>query len=85
MKSETREQKKWEKELPDNTRGETDEEQDRPLSGIKTWLTTILCVSIWNLVSSWTKRSVSNSDKNSGIQTQTKVVFSCEGGKKRGG
>jgi len=44
--------------------------------GNKSWFTTILCVSISYVVSSCTRRSVSYSDKNSDIQTQTNVVFS---------
>lgn len=43
-------------------------------SGKITWFITTLWVSISNLASSWTSRSVSYRDKNSGMQTQTKVV-----------
>jgi hypothetical protein len=45
--------------------------------GKRSWFTTMLCVSISYAVSSWTRRSVSYSDRNSEIQMQTKVVFSC--------
>lgn len=41
-----------------------------------TWLITMLFVSISNLASSWTKRSVSYRDRNSGMHTQTNVVSS---------
>lgn len=38
----------------------------------------ILWVSISNLVSSWTNLSVSYRERNSGMQTQIKVVMSCQ-------
>lgn len=41
------------------------------------WLTIILCVSIPHLVNSWINLSVSYRDRNSAIQTQTNVVWSC--------
>lgn len=44
----------------------------------KSWLTTILCVSIPYFVSSCTSLSVSYNDKNSAIHTQIKVVWSCK-------
>ena len=45
--------------------------------GNRSWLTTILCVSISYAVSSCTSRSVSYNDKNSEMHTHTNVVFSC--------
>lgn len=39
------------------------------------WLTMMLCVSIPHRVNSWTRRSVSYSERNSAMQTQTKVVW----------
>lgn len=45
--------------------------------GKRSWLTTMLWVSISYAVSSWTRRSVSYNDKNSEMHTQMKVVFSC--------
>lgn len=47
-----------------------------PFLGKSNWFTTMLCVSISYAVSSCTRRSVSYSDRNSEMQTQTKVVFS---------
>lgn len=41
-----------------------------------TWLMTMLRLSISNFASSCTNRSVSYSDKNSGMHTQTNVVKS---------
>ena len=47
-----------------------------PFSGKSTWLTIIFCVSISNFASSCTRRSVSYSERNSGMQTHTNVVRS---------
>jgi hypothetical protein len=47
-----------------------------PFLGNSSWFTTMLCVSISYVVSSCTSRSVSYSERNSEMQTQTKVVFS---------
>ena len=44
-------------------------------SGKRIWFMTMLWISIWNLVSYWISLSVSYIDKNSGIQTATKVVL----------
>lgn len=49
-----------------------------PSSLKSTWLIMILWVSISNLVSSWTNLSVSYRERNSGMQTQIKVVMSCQ-------
>jgi len=46
--------------------------------GNKSWFTMILWMSILNFVSSWTNLSVSKTERNSAIQTQTNVVWSCE-------
>ena len=47
-----------------------------PFFIISNWFTMMLCVSIPHLVSSCTSRSVSYSDRNSAMQTHTKVVWS---------
>jgi len=48
-------------------------------AGSKTsWFTMMLCVSMLALVSSWTSRSVSYSDRNSAMQTHTNVVISYQ-------
>lgn len=58
--------------------GESGVEKDVQFLGKSNWLTTMLCVSISYAVSSCTRRSVSYRDKNSDMQTQTNVVFSCK-------
>ena len=50
---------------------------NEPFFGKRSWLTTMLCVSISYDASSWTSRSVSYNDKNSEMHTQMNVVFSC--------
>lgn len=47
-----------------------------PGRGNRSWLTIMLCVSMPHLVSSWTNRSVSYSERNSAMHTHTKVVWS---------
>ena len=47
-------------------------------SGLNSWLTTMLCTSIFSLVSSWTSLSVSYRERNSAIHTQMNVALSCE-------
>lgn len=49
------------------------------VSGVEEWRTWLMMTfrqSMLNLTSSWTRRSVSYSERNSGMQTQTKVVRS---------
>ena len=45
-------------------------------SGYKTWFITILWMSMSNFANYWINLSVSYIERNSGIQTATKVVFS---------
>lgn len=47
-------------------------------SGYISWLTMMLWVSIWHFVNSCTSLSVSYNDRNSDMQTHTKVVCSWE-------